>query len=203
MTKLRSALRASFVLAMMSLAGVGCAAEQASAETDPTAEGEDALSGDRRLDPIEVGHAWTYDVKVLGWYPLCSNGLHTAHTLESVHVGGAEGKRVESLCDRAGTYVYSVDGDRVWSWYGGAWRLSVDAPVRAGHTWSDDYFDYVWERVGTVTVPAGTFKSCWSAKKLVSYDSYTVFCRGVGAVHWHYEDGFGNGYDATLAQKNF
>lgn len=187
-------------LTLVAALATGCAADHAE---DPVDSEDQALGGDRRIDPIEVGRAWTYDVKVLGWYPLCSDGTFTARTLASVHVGGREGKRVESLCNHAGSFVYSVDGDRVWSWYDGAWRLSVDGPVRSGHGWSDDYFDYTWERVGTVTVPAGRFTSCWSAKKVADYESYTVFCRGVGAVHWHYEDGFGNGYDAVLTAKNF
>jgi hypothetical protein len=182
----------------------GCAADSASSEPESESETEEqGLTGDRRIDPIEVGHAWTYDVRVLGWYPICSPGRHTSRTLESVTVGGRAGKRVESLCPGAGSFVYSVEGDRVWSRYAGAWRRSVDSPVRAGHTWSDDYFDYVWDRVGNVTTPAGTFTSCWKARKLVSYESYTVFCRGVGPVRWHYEDGWGNGYDATLTSKNF
>ena len=39
---------------------------------------------------------------------------------------------------------------------------------------------------------------CFTARKQVSYPSYTTFCRGVGPTHWHYEDGLGNGYDAVL-----
>src|SRR5262245_43804884 len=100
------------------------------ADADPPVEAEaQGVGADRRVDPIEVGRAWTYDVQVLGWYPLCRDGVFTARTLGSVSVGGREGKVVESLCARAGTFAYSVDGDRVWSWYAGAWRLSVDAPV--------------------------------------------------------------------------
>lgn len=192
-------------LALSALVVSACSVEasDASEPGEAVGESEDAVTGARPIDPIDVGNAWTYDVTVLGWYPICSSGRHTATALEAVRVGGKNGVRVQSLCDRAGTYVYAAEGDRVWSWYAGAWRRSLDAPVRAGHAWSDDYFDYTWERVGTVTVPAGTFKSCWSAKKLTRYPSYTVFCRGVGPVHWHYEDGFGNGYDAVLRSKNF
>src|SRR4051812_27112212 len=99
----------------------GCAADA----TPGVDSSEQELGGDQRIDPIEVNRAWTYDVRVLGWYPLCRNGIFTAKTLSSVRVGGRNGKRVESLCDRAGSFVYSVEGDRVWSWYAGAWRLSV------------------------------------------------------------------------------
>lgn len=193
--------RVALTLTLLATLACACSGTDDSAATDDAEE--QGLSGDRRIDPIEVGHTWTYDVKVLGFYPACSEGTFDAPTLESVTVGGKKGKRVQSLCDGAGTFIYSVEGDRVWSWYDGAWRLSVDAPVRAGHRWSDDYFDYTWQKAGNVTVPAGTFRSCWTAKKLVDYDSYTVFCRGVGPVHWHYEDGFGNGYDAVLTDKSF
>jgi hypothetical protein len=194
----------SFALALAVVALSGCSADLPSEETNATEDTEESgLTGDRRIDPIEVGHAWTYDVNVLGWYPACASGIHTATALERTNVGGRDGVRVQSLCARAGSYVYSVDGDSVSSWYDGSWRLSLDAPVRSGRVWSDDYFEYTWERVGTVKVPAGTFRSCWSATKRVDYASYTIFCRGVGPVRWHYEDGWGNGYDAVLVDKNF
>jgi len=179
----------------------GCSADvEAPADEDTSEEG---LTGDRRIDPIEVGHAWTYDVRVLGWYPACADGIHTATALEKVHVGGRDGIRVQSLCARAGTFVYAVDGDSVASWWGGAWRNSLDAPVRSGKVWSDDFAEYTWERVASIDTPAGKFRTCWSATKRASYDSYTIFCRGVGPVKWHYEDGWGNGYDAVLVSKNF
>jgi hypothetical protein len=201
MTSSTRLLSSSLALTLVAVLG-GCAGETAPAIDDADAQDED-VSGDRRLDPIEVGHAWTYDVKVLGFYPSCSEGIHTATTPSSAYVGGREGKRVQSLCEYAGEFTYAVDGDRVWSWYGGEWILSLDAPVRTGHRWSDGYFDYTWERLGDVSVPAGTFHACWSATKDAPYASYTVFCRGVGPVHWHYEDGFGNGYDAVLVSKSF
>lgn len=158
---------------------------------------------DRRIDPIEVGRAWTYQVQVLGTYPACANGVHTSSTVGMVPRDGKNALQVESLCPGAGIFEYAVEGDRVWSYFQGAWRLSLDEPVVDGHTWSDDFFDYVWADTGTVTVPAGTFADCWSARKVVTYPSYTVFCRGVGPIHWHYEDGLGNGYDALLTRKNF
>lgn len=202
---LRFPLLAAFAVLLTLPAGCADAAtsDAESDAADESEEQEQGLTGDRRIDPIEVGHAWTYDVQVLGFYPACANGIHTATALESVRVGGRDGIRVQSLCSRAGTFVYSVDGDSVSSWWGGAWRQSLDAPVRSGRVWSDDFAEYTWERLGTVSVPAGRFRSCWSATKRAPYASYTVFCRGVGPVHWHYEDGRGNGYDAVLVEKNF
>lgn len=178
----------------------------------PTGDAATAVDGavpdgappaDTRIDPIEVGHAWTYNVHVLGYYPSCENGIGVATTVSKGTKGGKTSFQVQSLCKDAGTYEYSVDGDKVYYWYDNAWRVGTDTPVQAGHTWSDDTYDYVWEDAGTQVTPAGTFTNCWNAKRDVSYDSYTIFCRGVGPVHWHYEDGLGNGYDAILTNKNF
>lgn len=86
---------------------------------------------------------------------------------------------------------------------GGSWKISLDAPVAAGHEWSDGIREYRWESKGSITTPAGTFKDCWSATTVASYTSYIHLCRGVGPVKWHYEDGFGNGYEAVMTAKNF
>lgn len=158
---------------------------------------------DRRIDPIVVGRSWTYDVNVLGVYPLCENGTHTASATMALRLDGKDAIRVRSLCANAGSFDYSVDGDRVYAYVLGAWRLSLDAPVAEGHTWTDGVLSYRWVDTGTVSVPAGDFDECWSLVTQAAYDSHTVFCRGVGPVHWHYEDGFGNGYDAVLTAKNF
>lgn len=152
---------------------------------------------DTRIDPIEVGRTWTYDVTILGTYPLCRAGVNTARVLGQKAMAGKQGLQVQSFCPGAGTSSYAVDGDRVEVYYGGAWVLSLDAPVADGHTWSDGVVTYVWEKVGKLTVPAGTFDDCWKARPQVG-PSYTTFCRGVGPVRWHYVDGLGNGYDATL-----
>lgn len=158
---------------------------------------------DRRIDPIVLGRSWTYEVTVLGVYPLCANGTHTASATQELRLDGKDAIRVRSLCANAGSFDYSVDGDRVYAHVLGAWHLSLDAPVAAGHTWTDGALNYRWVSTGTVAVPAGSFDECWSVVTQAAYDSHTVFCRGVGPVHWHYEDGLGNGYDAVLTAKNF
>ena len=157
---------------------------------------------DRRIDPIEVGHAWTYSVKVFGFYPLCEPGIHTGDTISSEMVAGKMAFNVQSLCPAAGVSAYTVDGDRVEVFYGGEWVLALDAPVVEGHRWSNGTETFVWEKEGAVTVPAGTFNECWTARELGTPDSYTTFCRGVGPVIWHtIKDG--NGYDAQLTATNF
>jgi len=163
----------------------------------------DAAPKDNRIDPIEVGHAWTYNVTVLGFYPACSNGVFVSNTLSQATLDGKTALSVQSLCENAGVFKYSVDGDRVYAYLGGSWKTSLDSPVVEGHTWSDGFRTYKWESKGSVTTPAGTFTDCWSATAVAAFTSYTVLCRGVGPVKWHYEDGLGNGYEATLTAKNF
>lgn len=158
---------------------------------------------DDRIDPIEVGRSWTYNVKVLGIYPTCSPGVFTSTALEQSTLDGKTAIHVQSLCERAGIFRYSVDGDRVLSHFGGEWRVSLEAPVAEGHEWSDGFRTYEWRAVGRFATAAGTFDDCWSARVIAKFDSYTVFCRGVGPVKWHYEDGFGNGYEAVLVSRSF
>jgi hypothetical protein len=150
------------------------------------------------IDPIAVGRTWTYDVTTLGVYPTCPGGSHTAKATGSSTIAGKTAVTVTSLCAFAGSYDYATDGDRVYSYVAGKWRLSLDAPVEEGHTWSDDFADYVWNAADDQTVGGVVYPNCWTARRDAKYDSFTVFCRGVGPVRWHYEDGFGNGYDATL-----
>jgi len=186
--------------------GPGPAAEGGAGPTGDggTAEGGDGgPAADTRIDPIEVGRSWTYNVQVLGFYPACSNGVFTSNTLQSSSLDGKTALHVQSLCKDAGVYKYAVEGDRVWAHFGGSWKLSLDAPVVEGHTWSDGLRSYRWDSKGTVTTPAGTFADCWSATTVAAYTSYILLCRGVGPVKWHYEDGLGNGYEAILTAKNF
>ncbi len=157
---------------------------------------------DMRIDPIELGHAWTYDVTITGVYPLCKAGIQTGQVLGKKDVGGKPAFQVQSLCPAAGVSSYNVEGDRVLVYYGGVWLLALDAPVQEGHSWTNGTSTFTWHKEGTVTVPAGTFDDCWTARDESGQDSYTTFCRGVGPVIWHtIEDG--NGYDARLTKASF
>lgn len=159
-------------------------------------------SVDDRIDPIELGYAWTYDVEIYGTYPLCKAGSHTGQVLGQKEVGGKNAFQVQSLCPAAGVSSYHVDGDRVEVYLSGVWALALDAPVQEGHSWSNGVTTYTWEDAGSVTVPAGTFDNCWTAREDQAADSYTTFCRGVGPVIWHTLVA-GNGFDARLTAKNF
>lgn len=158
---------------------------------------------DDRIDPIALGHSWTYDVTEVGTFPLCPSGSQTAETVAEVEKNGKTGLEVTSLCANAQSSIYAVEGDVVFVDYLDTWVLALDAPVEEGHTWSNGISTFTWHDEGTVTVPAGTFDDCWRATQNVAYEAYTIFCRGVGPVHWHSVDLAGNGFDAILTAKSF
>lgn len=155
------------------------------------------------IDPLVVGSSWTYDVTELGTYPLCPSGSHTGSVVsKGAKDGKPEAFGVKSLCENAGVLYYAVEGDLVQYDAMGTWVIALDAPVKEGHAWSTGAATLTWHDAGAVTVPAGTFDSCWKAAADGS-EAYTIFCRGVGPVRWHVIDASGNGYDAVLTAKNF
>lgn len=157
---------------------------------------------DTRIDPITVGHSWTYDVVVNGTYPMCSSGSQTGKVKSKHTLAGKDAYTTQSFCAGFGDIEYAIDGDKVEQYYLGAWTTLLDTPVQAGHTWKAFGFTWTWVDAGTVTVPAGTFTKCFTRKQ--SPGNYNVtFCRGAGPVIWQYDDGFGNGYEAKLTAKNF
>lgn len=166
-------------------------------------ESEGGGSSAQAIDPIAVGNSWTYDVEQLGTFPLCPSGSHTAETLGESQLNGKTAYEVTSLCANAASSFYAVDGDVVQVNYQGTWILALDAPVEEGHTWSNGASTFTWHDEGTVTVGAGTFDDCWRATQNVGYEAYTVFCRGVGPVHWRSVDLNGDGFDAQLTAVNF
>lgn len=154
------------------------------------------------IDPLVVGHKWTYQVTQVNVYPLCPSGTHDGEVLRALTKDGRQAVEVQSLCQNAGTFFYSMQGDVVHWDEAGNWVLVIDAPVQEGHSWASSNSTYTWHDAGAVTVPAGTFSDCWKAQD-DNGPSYTTFCRGVGPVDWHYRDAFGNGYNALLTAKNF
>ena len=174
----------------------------AKSDSFPSEGGGSADGGDDRIDPIVVGHRWTYDVTVFGTYPICSAGSHDGVVLGERMLDGKQAFQVQSFCPGLGTVNYAVSGDVVQYDYMTTWALALDAPVAEGHSWTNGVDTFTWHSAGSVTVPAGTFADCWKATQNVGYESYTVFCRGVGPVHW-YTKNAGNGYEAILTAKNF
>ena len=178
-------------------AGSSDARSDASASESGSGDG-----GDNRIDPIVVGHRWTYDVTVFGTYPICASGSHDGVVLGEMMLDGKPAFQVQSFCPGLGTVNYAVSGDVVQYDYMTTWALALDAPVAEGHSWTNGIDTFTWHSVGSVTVPAGTYADCWKATQNVGYESYTVFCRGVGPVHWFTKNA-GNGYEAILTAKNF
>ncbi len=160
----------------------------------------DAAGPDERIDPIANGYSWTYDVQIFGTYPGCSAGTHTGKVLRSGMYQGRNAFEVQSFCPGFGASWYAVEGDVVDLYYK-AWLRVVDAPVKAGHSWSNGAATVTWRDEGKVTTAAGTFEDCFRAE--VSASSFTVFCRGVGPVRWYVKDAAGNGYEAKLVAKGF
>ncbi len=158
---------------------------------------------DARIDPISLGHQWTYDVTELGTFPLCPSGTHSGKVVSEGMVDGKDAFQTTNLCSGVDPSYYAVDGDVVQVDYQGTWILALDAPVQEGHTWSNGTSTFTWHKEPKVTVPAGTFDDCWRATQNVNYQAYTIFCRGVGPVHWYSQDLTGNGFDAVLTAKNF
>lgn len=102
---------------------------------------------------------------------------------------------------------YSVPtpgGDEVDYDNKGTWVTVIDPMLVDGHSWpSFPDYTFTWQRVaGTVTVPAGTFRDCWTVHSSQTGNVFTTYCRGVGAVITHF-DLMGNGAEWKLTSKSF
>src|SRR5262249_10186862 len=158
---------------------------------------------DTRIDPLEVGRTWTYDVTTMGGFPVCTAGKHDSTVTGTTQIDGRTALVVSSFCAAVGTSNMTVDGDAVDYDYNGTCVHVTGLPIQEGTTW--DYFNtsYTWEKVPSITVPAGTFSDCWKAHQNVQYTAYQIYCRGVGVVQSYSQDLGGNGWDAQLSAKNF
>src|SRR5687767_2833946 len=59
--------------------------------------------GDTRLLPLAEGAAWTYDVTLMGAFPVCSGGQQVEEVLGEVTIDGRAAFEVRSFCPAAGT----------------------------------------------------------------------------------------------------
>ncbi|MEO8798707.1 MAG: hypothetical protein ABI551_12545 [Polyangiaceae bacterium] len=159
------------------------------------------------IDPIAVGNTWTYDVTVAGTYPACTNGSGTSSVTQEKTLDGKDAFSVSSFCASLGSFWYSTDGDRVYQYddASSTWLLALESPVEDGRTWSNGTSTFVWKKIGSLAVKAGTYDDCWEVDLQGGAQFYAVtFCRGIGPVKWHVRDSSSlNGYDAALTQKNF
>lgn len=155
------------------------------------------------IHPLAVGRSWTYDVTEIGSAPSCPSGSHDWVVVNQEMHMGQSAFVLRPFCTGAPFgYYYVQSTDVIWRDTLGAWELTVDAPVKEGHTWSNSVSTFKWHDIGSYTVPAGTFSSCFDLLD-TNGPSHTVFCRGVGPVHQVFRTAAGNGFDATLTKKNF
>ena len=163
--------------------------------------------GSGKLYPIAVGNTWTYDVAALGSYPSCAAGSHSQTVMSGpTTLDGKQAYAITNFCSAiTGTQPVSPDptSDAVYFYYNDTWLTFVSVPLTDGATWTYFNSSYTWQRETSVTVPAGTFTDCWTAKQNVTYTAYLTYCRGVGMVRSYSSDLTGSGWDAKLSSKSF
>lgn len=153
--------------------------EAAAPDSDTGGDG----GADQRIDPLEVGRTWTYEVAQFGTYPACPGGMHAGSAVGSSVIGGRQAIEVQSACANAGAAYYAVSGDLVQLYAQGTWITALGTPVQEGQSWSEGSLMVTWHSAGTVTVPAGTFQDCWSATEDVGYVAYAILpWRGPGPL---------------------
>lgn len=175
-------------------------------EDGAVTEGGGGGGGTKALYPIALGYTWTYDVQAVGGGAVCATGMHDARVVSGPRtVAGKQAYEITSFCAAAGTTQIAPDpkSDEVSVYYNGGWLTFIDPDLTEGHSWPYFNSSYTWHKEASVTVPAGTFTDCWTAKQNVSYTAYLTFCRGVGQVHSYSKDLAGNGWDAKLTKKSF
>lgn len=181
------------------------AASNATASSQISADATSSGSApDTRLDPLEVGRSWTYDVT--STYPSCPAGMRTSTVTAETTVDGRSAYQVTSIC--GDTVAISVEGNVVESKYQDyPWLRMLDEPVSDGHTWTTTNgaatFDMRYTSVGSVTTPAGTFADCWQVTQVVSYTQTWTYCAGVGQVASEMVDLAGGTITYQLVSKSF
>jgi hypothetical protein len=145
--------------------------------------GSGGSSGDARLMPFEDGRAWTFEISaVTGSVPGDCPDNTGSVTGKMAAPDGSAGWYYHPACV-GGDYVMVQDRDNVTAYPSGS-EPGIEymkMPVEDGATWAN----YVWRDAGPMSVPAGTFESCWRREIVGSSDEYTVFCRAVGLVQSH------------------
>jgi hypothetical protein len=119
-------------------------------------------------------------------------------------VNGRDAFMLTSWCSASGNssfpYAWDTNGDLLYH-FNNTWELTMANNVVDGATFMALGLPYMWRDVGSVTVPAGSFDDCWNVEQVGSV-FYSTYCKDVGPVQHHYDDGGGNGWDAQLTMKN-
>jgi hypothetical protein len=150
------------------------------------------------LFPLVVGKVWSYKVTAIGNGGACGAGNSDQKITKEEMLDGKQAFTVTSWCAGAGDGKFAAGtGDEVFYRYNNMWQTILSGTVSDGAEWTFQGLKYKWKKEGTVTVTAGKFDDCWSAVRGDIATVYDTYCRGVGAVRHHNEQG-GNGFDAEL-----
>jgi hypothetical protein len=164
--------------------------------------GDGPAAADKRLQPIEVGRTWTYDV--VSTYPSCPGGERETRIVGTGTVDGRSTFRVAGYCGFEAHV--SVDGDRVDSYYDWGptgWYRQTESPVADGATWTTTNGSATFTQTYHVAPATGGYSDCWKVVQNVGYTQDWIYCRGVGLVSTTMVDLAGGTIRATLKRKNF
>ncbi len=152
------------------------------------------------LYPLALGARWSFKVQALGVGGQCNSGMFDQTVLSANGAGARPAFQLTSFCTGApGTSDLSTPGgDEVDIWEQSTWAPLIALPLQEGWTWAYLTTTYAWHRETAVTVPAGSFTDCWTARHQTVSFAYETYCRGVGPVASHFEDETGAGWDAQL-----
>ncbi|MBY0371155.1 hypothetical protein K2X33_10745 [bacterium] len=177
--------------------------EVAIAPKTPTTDTEGADTAavlPRDLMPLKTGHVWRYKITKSPAKHPCKNVSTSTEVVEESKQNGHLVFKVRSFCPLGHFYEGPYDyfyfqGNHVNNWHGlwKNWIRWLDAPVKAGHQWHYGVKPNpasVWEKVDSITVPAGTFYDCWKKKLVTTRIHYQIYCPGVGEVKRFLPTGF-------------
>lgn len=156
---------------------------------------------DGSLFPLAVNRTWGYKLVNSGGAG-CKATDNQLRVTGTTTLGGKTAYQAVLPCTNGQVQSFAFSGDQVWTWVNSSWVSYIDKPLETDHYWPTPLGTFTWDAMPSVNTPAGTFTDCW-ARMESNTSSYTTFCRGVGIVSIHNDNGQGLTWDATLASKAF
>jgi hypothetical protein len=134
------------------------------------------------LFPLAVGNQWNFQMTVTGPNPPCAAGPVTIAVTKTGTVRGRPAFATTDTCFGPGDD--SVNAGQIESISGSQWNVTLASPVQDGHSWPWQGTTLTWQRVGTVSVPAGTFSECWARVPSNPAEATATYCNHVGPVRY-------------------
>jgi hypothetical protein len=122
-------------------------------------------------------------MSVTGSTAECAAGPVTLAVSKTETAGGRTAFVETDSCYKS-TEDYSVNAGQIEILNGTFWDVSLAAPVQDGHSWLYGTVTFTWQRIGSVTVQAGTFADCWSRMTSPSGLQVATYCNHVGPVRY-------------------